>query len=414
MAEFAYLAKSDSGEELSGFISGGNADEVISALHSRGLVVLHVTEHRRDEGAMSAWRRFATAPIGRVGTRDLALFTRQLSTVLAAGIPLVRSLRGLSADINNRMLSKAVSDVADRIERGENLSDAMATHPEAFPGMYVSMIRAGERAGTLDQILEHLAVYLEKMDAIRTKVRSAMAYPVFVLIFAILASLFLLLKIVPTFEDIYKQLGQKLPVLTQTVVNISQAIRTHALLAFGIAFAFIVVMFVLSRTAPGRYAFDTIAIRVPIFGPIVRKAVMSRFARTFGILLKSGLPILESLELVRGATGNAVVSRAIVKAGARIEAGQGITQSFRSTGKFPEMVLQLMSTGEESGELDGMLIKASDFYDRQVEASVQGLTSLIEPLLIVLVGAMIGVIVVSMFLPVFYLGDAIFKGGYNY
>jgi type IV pilus assembly protein PilC len=414
MPNFAYVAKNRSGEELSGFLPGGSVDEVVNQLHTSGLIVLHVSEQRARDGELSWFQRFSQTPVGSTSTRDLALFTRQLSTVLEAGIPLVRSLRGLATDSTSGVLRRSVADIADRIERGESLSESMSAHPATFNKMYVSLIRAGEKAGTLDQILEHLAVYLEKIDAIKTKVRSAMAYPVFVIIFAFLATLFMLLKIVPTFEKIYADLGQKLPALTRLVLQISQAIRGNALLSTAIFLAAVFLIYLWSRTPGGRYAVDTFVIRMPIFGPVVRKAVMSRFARTFGILMRSGLPILEGLELVKDAAGNSVVCRAVEEAKAKITAGQGITMSFRSTGKFPEMVLQLMSTGEESGEMDAMLLKVSDFYDRQVEASVQGLTSLIEPLLIVLVGAMIGVIVVSMFLPIFYLGDAILKGGFNY
>jgi type IV pilus assembly protein PilC len=201
--------------------------------------------------------------------------------------------------------------------------------------------------------------------------------------------------------------------MTQVVINISRAIRDHLLLAAGSVTLIVILFTIWTRTPPGRYLLDDFLIRMPIFGPIVRKAVLSRFSRTFGILLRSGLPVLESLELVKGATGNAVISRAIDQVKASVKAGNPITPSFRSTRKMPEMVLQLMGTGEETGDMDSMLIKVSDFYDRQVEAAVHGLSSLIEPLLIVLVGALVGVIVVTMFLPIFYLGDAIMKGGAN-
>jgi type IV pilus assembly protein PilC len=280
--------------------------------------------------------------------------------------------------------------------------------------MHVSMIRAGERAGTLDQIVEQMATYLEKVDAIKSKVRAALSYPVFVMIFSIVVTLFLLLKIVPTFADIYADLGQQLPALTLLIITASNVIRSNIVYSIVLAGLVVAALGLAIRTRPGRYALDSFLMNMPIFGPIVRKAVMSRFARTFGILLESGLPILEGLELVRGAVGNAVVSRAIDQAKRDIASGRGITESFRATGKFPEMVLQLMATGEEAGDLDSMLLKASDFYDRQVEATVHGLSSLIEPLMIVLVGALIGVIVVSMFLPIFYLGDAIMRGGYSF
>ena len=334
--------------------------------------------------------------------------------MLEAGIPVVRGLRGLAADTQSRVLARAVNDVADRIEGGESLSDAMAAHPEAFNRLYISMIRAGERAGTLDDILDEVAIYLEKTDAIRTKVKAAMSYPVFVLAFAICATLFLLFKVVPTFVDIYAQFGQQLPGLTLLVVNISQVIRSNAVLTFVGLGALVLFMYLFTRTPTGRYLWHDFQLHMPIFGPIIRKAVMSRFSRTFGILLRSGLPLLDTLDLVKGTTGNAVVGRGIDRVRDMIGAGGSITPSFRSTRKFPEMVLQLMSTGEEAGNLDEMLIKASDFYDRQVEAAVQSLTSLIEPVLIVVVGGIIGVIVISMFLPIFYLGEAIMKGGFNY
>ncbi len=414
MANFAYVARSRTGEEVFGFLSGATLDEVVNRLHGQGLAVLDVREHHGRAGAGSWQKRFASFSFGTVSTRDLALFNRQFATVLESGIPLVRGLRGLAADTSSRVLSRAIGDIALRIERGEHLSDAMAAHPECFNKMYLSMIRAGERAGTLDQIVDQLAVYLEKVDAIKTKVRSALAYPVFILIFAVAVFLFLLLKIVPTFAKIYADLGQGLPALTQVVVTTSNLIRDNALISIALGLGLVLILVLAIRTKPGRYAFDTFLIKMPIFGPIVRKAVMSRFARTLGILLKSGLPVLEALDLVSGASGNVVVANAVQDAKKRVAAGQGITDSFRVTGKFPEMVLQLMGTGEEAGDLDAMLLKSSDFYDRQVEASVHGLSSLIEPVMIVFVGAMIGVIVISMFLPIFHLGDAIMKGGHNF
>jgi len=412
MASFAYVARTQAGQECAGSLSGNSVDEVVNQLHAQGFVVLHVAEGRAKDGRPS-WFQRDLPVLGGVSTRDLALFTRQMSTVLRVGIPLVRGLRGLSADASNRTLGRAVDDLALRIERGESLSDGMAAHPNCFNKMYVSMIRAGERAGTLDQILEELAVYLEKNDAIKTRVRSALAYPIFVLVFAFLAMLFLLFKIVPTFEQIYSDMGQKLPTLTRIVIGASVAIRSHAVVAVGLTALVVLLLVMCARTRSGRYALHSVLLRLPVFGPIVRRSVMSRFARTLGILLQSGLPLLEALELVKGAAANAVVERAVDRAKGAIAAGQPITAAFRSTGTFPEMLLQLMGTGEEAGELDTMLLKTSDFYDRQVEAAVQALTSLIEPLMIVLVGGMIGVVVVSMFLPIFHMGEAIMKGGNN-
>ncbi len=412
MTTVSYIAKDERGEEIIGQKSGSSMDEIIAELHGQGLAILHVSEDRG--GVHGGWReRLKAGMLGTAKTRDLALFSRQFATILEAGIPLNRGLRGLATDSTNRILGRAVGDIADRIEKGESLSDAMEAHPEAFNKMYLSMIRAGEQAGTLDQMIEQVAVYLEKVDTIKTKVRGAMSYPVFTLGFAILAVLFLLLKIVPTFAEIYADMNQQLPALTRSIIAVSNAITSNFLMAVMVTVTVTAGFIFWGQTQSGRYLRDRMVLRLPVFGPIVRKAVMSRFARTFGVLLKSGLPILESLTLVGAASGNLVVSRALDKVKEQIGSGKEITQSFRNTGKFPEMVLQLMATGEESGEMDGMLIKASDFYDRQVEASVNGIASLIEPLMIVIVGALIGVIVVSVFLPVFYLGDAVMKGGFN-
>jgi type IV pilus assembly protein PilC len=388
----------------------------VDDLHRRGLIVLHVAEDAIFRGRSVGWRERIDRPVlsGGVSTRDLALFTRQLSTLFEAGIPLVRGLRGLSKDESNRTLSRTVGRVAETVEKGNSLADALAEHPRIFNGLYVSMVRAGEGAGTLDKILGELAVYLEKLDAIKTKVRSAMSYPVFVLVFAIAISLFLLLKIVPTFEEIYADFGQQLPGPTRAVVAVSHLIRDNALVTLGIVLLIGLVFWLWSKTASGRYTKDSFLLSAPVFGPIIRKATISRMNRTLGILLQSGLPVLDALELTKGATGNAVLAHAIDQVKDRVGKGEELTNAFRGTGRMPEMVLQLMATGEESGQLDSMLLKSSEFYDRQVEASVQGLTSLIEPVLIVLVGIIVGTVVITMFLPIFYLGDAIMKGGANY
>ncbi len=412
MAYFAYIARAQTGEERSGEMVGESVEQVVSHLHAEGLVVLRVANERsRWPGLGATLARWL--PTGGVSTCNLAIFTRQLATILRSGIPLVRGLRGLAADTPNRRLARAIDDLALRIERGEGLSDGLGCHPQIFNRMYISLVHAGEQAGTLDDLLDQLAVYLERTDAIKTRVRGALVYPIFVIVFAVVAGLFLIFKIVPTFQHIYGDLGQQLPAITRIVIGISTVVRTHVLLMLPLVAGLGLLLAAGLRTRRGRYLRDSLLLRLPIFGTIVRKAVMSRCARTFGILLHSGLPILRALDLVGEASGNAVVARGVERARDRITAGQAITPSFRATGVFPEMLLQLMGTGEESGELDTMLQKTSDFYDRQVEASVQGLTSLIEPLLIVVVGGVIGVIVVSMFLPIFYMGDALMKGGYN-
>jgi type IV pilus assembly protein PilC len=408
---FAYVARQPTGEETNGTVAGASVDQVVEELHRRGLVVLHVAEDAAFRVRSRGLREFLNRPVlgGRVPTRDLALFTRQLSTLFEAGIPLVRGLRGLALDETNRTLSLAVRDVAETVERGNSLADALARHPRVFNSLYVNMVRAGEGAGTLDQILRELADYLEKVDAVKTKVRSAMAYPVFVLVFAFVVTLFLLLKIVPTFEEIYANFNAQLPAPTLAIIAFSRVLRDNVILSVLVLAAAAFGLWLWAHTPTGRYLRDRVLLGAPVFGPILKKATISRMNRTFGILLQSGLPVLDALELTKGATGNEVLGRGLDQVKERVARGEELTPAFRSTRVIPEMVLQLMSTGEESGQLDAMLLKSSEFYDRQVDASVQGLTSLIEPLLIVMVGVVVGIVVVTMFLPIFYLGEAIFR-----
>jgi len=411
VATFAYTAKNDQGNRVTGTASAETVDEMVARLHAQGLAVLEVTERRGLELRRDLLASLRAALAGKASTRDLAIFSRQLATVLESGIPIARGLRGLSSDGVKGVMGKVIPDLAVRLERGETVSDAMAAHPEAFPPMYRSMIRAGERAGTLDRIVAELAVYLEKVDDLQGKVKAAMSYPLFILGFTLLATLFLVLQVVPTFSGIYKELGQDLPGITQLVLNFSDSIRHQGLLwLLGIGIV-LLAGWAAMRLPQVRYGLDAALLRLPVFGTIITKSVMSRFARTLGILVGSGLPILESLELVKGAADNLVVIDATEQAQELITAGHGVTEAFQATGKFPELVIQLMATGEEAGDLDGMLLKAAEFYDRQVEGAVHSISSLIEPLMIVLVGGVIGFIVISMFMPIFKMGDAMMKGG---
>lgn len=411
MATFTYVAKDRLGNEISGKQPGENLGEVIKILHAQELAVLRVVEEKPGSGRISFKEWWIKNNTKKASARELAIFSRQLATVLESGIPLVKGLKGLAADSSAKSLSRSVADIGTRLEKGEALSDALAAHPQNFNEMYMSMVRAGERAGTLDRIIEELAIYLEKVDNIRTKVRGAMMYPMFIMGFALLASLFLIIKIVPTFAKSYADMGQELPMMTRVVIGISDAILNNAVVTVLLVCVVSFVFWALARTDRGKYFIDAATLKLPVFGPIISKTIMSRFTRTFGILQGSGLPLLESLELVGGAAGNRVVSRALDEVRDKVTAGHGITDSFRATGKFPEMVLQMMSTGEESGELDSMMLKVSDFYDRQVEATVHGISALIEPILIVSVGLIIGFIVMSVFLPMFSMGEALMQGG---
>jgi len=414
---FAFVAKDRAGEEERGFVEGSSANEALSSLHARGLVVINIAQFKgSSERRSNPFQSFLAMEVipTRIGVRDVALFMRQLATMVAAGIPIVRGLRGLAADSSNASLRKITAKMADTIDTGEQLSTAMAEHPRAFSNLIVSMVKAGEAAGTLDEILDQVAIYLEKVDAIRQKVKAAMAYPTFVVIFAFSAFLFMLLKIVPTFKEIYASLGAKLPTPTLMVLAVSDWLRAHVAIALAATLVF-GLLFVLWRRSPhGRYWTDRFLVKAPVFGPIIRNAVVSRFARTFGVLMGSGLPVLQAIDHAKDAAQNAYIAAGVAKARREIQDGREITESFRQHKVLPEVVLQLMATGEETGQLTAMLLKASDFYDRQVEAAVAGLTALIEPLLIIFVGLIVGIIVVTMFLPIFYLGDAIFWSEYRH
>lgn len=409
MPLFEYIVKDLAGEERTGIESAPNSDAAVDALHSRGLIVLSLEERSGVAVQGSALKRFGTELMDRmnkVPVRDLALFTRQLATMLHAGLPLVRALHSLSRDSKKGTLSKAVETVAIDLQNGLSFSEALERHPRVFNDLFISMVRAGERSGKLDSVLDQVGEYLEKADAIQTKVKSAMAYPGFVFFFSIGATLFLLLKVVPTFAGIYKNFNSQLPAPTMFVLGISTWTSTH----FPVMLALMVaggITFNWWRSTPaGAFMLDGIILRLPVMGDLALKASMSRFTRTLSALLAAGLPMLEALELVEGACGNRVIAVAVRRARHRISEGQELGESFAAETILPQMILSLMATGQETGAVDKMLARAANFCDLQVDAGVSALASLIEPVMIVTMGGLVGGLVVTMFLPVFNLGNA--------
>ncbi len=409
MPLFAYVVKDLAGEELSGVESAPTSDAAVEALHRRGLIVLSL-EERKDSALRGASLKRALSAVADhmngVSVRELALFTRQLSTMLHAGLPLVRALHSLSRDAKKGTLAAAVENVALDLQNGLSFSEALERHPRVFSELYVSMVRAGERSGKLDAVLEQVGEYLEKADAIQTKVKSAMAYPGFVFFFSLGATLFLLLKVVPTFAGIYKNFGSKLPAPTMVVLNISTWTSSHFLVVLALAVAAGITFTWWRSTPAGAYMLDRILLRVPVIGDLALKASMSRFTRTLSALLAAGLPMLEALDLVEGACGNRVIAGCVRRARHRISEGQELGESFAAESVLPQMILSLMSTGQETGAVDKMLARAATFCDLQVDAGVGALASLIEPVMIVTMGGLVGGLVVTMFLPVFNIGNA--------
>jgi type IV pilus assembly protein PilC len=409
LTRFEYVAKSTSGAQRTSFLYAESAAAAADILHRDGLVVLSIREVKatiREKSETAKKRLFA----GRVPAGAVALFTKQLTSMLHAGLPLTRALFSLARDEANGTLGEILVEVATDIEGGDSLSSAMAKHPGAFSRLYVSMIKSGEMSGKLVTIMRHLARYMDRTEAIKRKVRSATTYPAFVVGFAVIASSILFLKIVPMMANIYSKLDAELPGPTQVVINASRIVGRYIWVPILLLLAAFVAVRILSRNASGRLLLDSIKLRLPIIGRILKKVVIAKFLRTLGVLVESGLPVMDALELAGGSSGNEVVYQASGKIGNMVSHGSSLSKSFSSTGVFPEIVVQMVSTGEETGTLGEMLTNLSDYYDEQVGTSIEGLSSIIEPLLIVMIGGIIALILVAMFLPVFHLGGAIRKG----
>jgi type IV pilus assembly protein PilC len=393
MPYFNYTIRDANGQTRSGKVEAPNAEELKKRLQSEGLQVLEVTEDRKAP-------RVPAGGYGRVKLTDLAIFARQFSTMLDAGVSLIRCLDVLQAQTNNARLRKILMDLSARVESGESLSRSMARHPKAFSQMIIGLIRAGEVGGVLEESLQRIAGFLEKDVQLRRKIRSALTYPVIVLLAAIGIVIFLVSWLVPQFAQLFKELGIKeLPAPTQFLVDLSALFtQRYYVVLIAVAAVFIAYKLFVS-TRVGRRVADRVKLRVPVFGPLHHKIVMARFSRTMGTLLASGVPILQAMETVAGVVGNSVVSDAVIESRARIREGEKIADPLQRSKMFPPMVVHMVSVGEESGSLDHMLNKIADFYENEVEMTIATLTAAIEPVMIVLLGLIVLFIVISMFLP---------------
>jgi type IV pilus assembly protein PilC len=344
---------------------------------------------------------------GKVSVGDVAVFSRQFSTMINAGLPVLQCLAIIADQAVNPSFKKVIISIKDDIGSGGNLSDSMAKHPRVFDELYTNMIRSGELGGVLDTILERLSIYMEKAEGLKRKIKSAMMYPVIVMSVAALVIVFLMVKVIPTFEDVFKSFGKELPPLTQFIVNISRFLQHSWYLLFAGIFAAWFAVKLFAKTEKGTMLLDQLLLKIPVFGDLAKKAAVAKFSRTLGTLLKSGVPILEALETVAKTSGNKIVEGVINGARASIREGQGMTEPLKKGGVFPPMMLQMVSVGEETGKIDEMLMRAADFYEEEVDTAVEGLSSILEPIIIVFLGGSIGTIVVAMFMPMFALGDAV-------
>ncbi|MCK5851613.1 type II secretion system F family protein [bacterium] len=343
---------------------------------------------------------------------DITLFTRQLATLLDAGLPLVRSIRILQdQQSDGSQLKIVLRDVASSVEGGKTFSDSLSKYPNVFDGLFVNMVRAGEAGGVLETILNRLADFSEKSEKLKKKVKSAMTYPAVVLSIAGIVVVFLLTFVVPRFQSMFSQQGKELPVITQTLIDISNAMKGFVMLenplvtivGIGVIIGAIAGIKFLLKTKGGKYTIDSFKINAPIFGELVKKVIVARFTRTLGTLIASGVPILQALDIVGDAVGNAVVAKAIDNVHASIKEGESIVAPLRESGIFDPMVVGMIDVGEETGTLSEMMIRVADTYDDDVDTAVDGLTSLLEPLLIVFLALIVGTIVIAMFLPLLSL-----------
>jgi type II secretion system protein F len=404
MPQFTYKAKKEDGSIVTGILQAESERGALDSLGRMGVFPLELSS--RDE-AESAPAPAARRGRRRARTADVALFTRQLGDLLKAGVPLNRALRTLAEQTSNQELSGVVSEIEKAVSSGSSLHEALGRFPRLFPPLYASMVRAGEAGGFLEDALRRLASFLEKDQELRSRIASALAYPALLIVIGTFAVGFLMVFFIPRFSEIFKKLGDDLPVPTQIVMAASSFLRDGwPFLLGGLAVAMVLLRRA-AETRRGRRVLDRLRLRLPLFGEVVRKSAVARFARTLGTLLKSGVPILEALSISKEALGNAVLRDDVDEAAAGVRQGRSLAEILRRTRSFPPMVTDMIAVGEESGNLDEVLLQVADSYDAQVDRAVRVFVALFEPALLVLMAALVGFVVISMLLPVFSLSSMI-------
>ena len=402
MATFVYKVRDRAGKIFTGNMEGENRTAVVSRLRDMDYFITSINEKRRSFLVAQEISLFKG-----IKFRDLTIFYRQFSTMVNAGLTLVSSLDILTEQVENKSLANIIKTVKSDVEAGSTLADAFAKHPRIFSEMNLSMIRAGEIGGVLDDILNKIADLMDKEYVLRQKIKSAMAYPTFILGAAVIAAIFMLTFILPQFVGVFAQFGGDLPALTKVLVMFTKFFNQFWYLFFIFFVALFFAFLAYIRTPNGKLNFDRFKLNVPIFGELNRKTSVARFTRILGTLIKSGVPILEALKVSSDAIGNLVISIAVNNAKTKIKEGQSISGPLAASGVFPPMVTQMIMVGEESGELEEMLVNVASFYDQEVDRSVERLTAVIEPLMMAVIGLTVGVLVIAMYLPIFNMVNLI-------
>jgi type IV pilus assembly protein PilC len=417
MANFQYSALDAKGEQTTGAVSAATEAEAIQQLRSKGLYPTQISEEGKTKGKSKAAPakskgKTASKPAaskgslgGRIKPKSLMIFTRQLATLIDSGLPLLRSLTVLEKQEPNPVLKATVSALAENVQGGSTFSESLAQHPKIFNKLYVNMVKAGELGGVLEIVLNRLAEYQEKAQKLKNKIVSAMVYPVIVMFIAVAILVFLMIFIVPKFKEMFANTDSELPLISKIVFGMSEFFLARPLFVPNVVFAFIafgigVFLFNLwGRTPGGRNIIDNMKLKMPILGDIQRKSAVSRFSRTLGTLVTSGVPILQALNITRDTAGNVVISHAIEKVHEAVKEGETIVTPLQASGVFPNMVISMVDVGEETGQLPEMLLKVADVYDDEVDNAVTALTSILEPIMIVILALIVGAVVFALFLP---------------
>lgn len=396
MAQFKYKAKNPEGRVLDGTLEAENEDQARAVLRGRRFTVLEVTKG----GGGGFFKKGI-----KVKTGEIVIFSRQLSTMVAAGLPLVQAIGIIAEQAGSKELRAVLTAVREDVSSGGNFSEALAKHPSAFTSLYVNMVKAGETGGNLDVILDRLSTYLEKAAVLKGKIVGAMTYPAVIICVMMGVLVFLMVAVVPTFKEVFKSFNAALPAPTRLLVFISDTLVEKWPMILGAVGAMVGAMMAAKRTESGSKFFDAASLKFPVIGGLIQKMSVARFSRTLGTLQKSGVPILDGMDIVARTAGNKIIENAIFKARASIREGEGIAGPLRATGVFPSMVIQMVAAGEETGKLDDMLVRIADFYDQEVDTSVEAMMKLIEPLTMVVLGITVALIVLGMYLPMFQMGQ---------
>ena len=386
------------GNKIKGKSMASTEDAVRSDLRRRGVVPTRI--RKQSSGLFSGG--------GKITTSDIAIFSRQLSTMLTAGIPLVQAFEIVGAGHENAAMQKLILNIKGDVEGGSALAEALAKQPLYFDDLFVNLVEAGEQAGALETLLDKIATYKEKTEAIKKKIKKALTYPAAVMVVALVVTTILLVFVIPAFEDLFKGFGADLPTFTRMVIDLSVFVRTNGvILAIGIAAAFTTFFYFKKRSRALRHFLDRLSLKAPIIGPILQKASIARYARTLSTMFSAGVPLVEALQSVAGACGNIVYEQGVLAMRDEVATGQRLQQAMENTDLFPNMVIQMIAVGEESGSLDDMSAKVADFYEEDVDNAVDNLSSLLEPLIMSILGVLVGGLVVAMYLPIFKMGAVI-------